>query len=52
MERNLETLHAWRKIWRGHKRNAICWAVYCVNDDKEVHFENSQVMRCLLILFQ
>jgi hypothetical protein len=52
MEMNLETLHAERKIWRDHNRNAICWAFHCVNDDREVHLENSQVMRCLLNLFQ
>jgi hypothetical protein len=39
MEKNLQTLHNQRKIWRGHNNNAICWAFYCVNDDKKVDLE-------------
>jgi hypothetical protein len=27
--------------------NAISWAFYCVNDDKEIDLGNLQVMRCL-----
>ncbi len=33
MEKNLEILHTQKKTWRGHDRNAICWAFCCVNDD-------------------
>jgi hypothetical protein len=47
MEKNFQTLHVQRKIWREHNRNAICWVFYCVNDDKEVNLGNSQIMRCL-----
>ncbi len=36
------------KNWKGHDRNAICWAFYCVNDDKKIDPRNLQVMRCLL----
>jgi hypothetical protein len=48
MERNLQTLYAQRKIWKGHNRNATCWAFCCVNNDKKIDLENLQVMRCLL----
>jgi len=46
MEKNLRTLHIQRKIWKGHTRNAICWAFYYANDDKESDPRNPQVMRC------
>ncbi len=46
MEKNLQTLHIQRKIWKGHIRNAICWDFYCANDDKEGDPRNPQVMRC------
>ncbi len=36
------------KNWRGHDGNPICWAIYCVNDDKKIDPRNLQVMRCLL----
>jgi len=26
--------------------NAICWAFYCINDDKEIDLGNFQIMRC------
>jgi hypothetical protein len=35
MKKNLQRLHVQRKIWRGHNRNSLCWAFYCVNDGKE-----------------
>jgi hypothetical protein len=35
------------KILRGQNMNAISWAFYCVNDDKEIDLGNLQVMRCL-----
>ena len=48
MERNFQTLHIKRKKWKRHNRNAICWAFYYVNDNKEVDPRNfDQVMRCL-----
>ncbi len=46
MEKNLQTLHTQRKIWKGHIRNAKCWAFYCANDAKEGDLGNLQVMRC------
>ncbi len=40
MERNIQTLHIQRKIWRGHNMKSICWDFYCVNDDKGVDLGN------------
>jgi hypothetical protein len=48
MEMNLQTLHVQRKIWKGHNKNATCWAFCCMNDDKKIDLGNLQVMRCLL----
>jgi hypothetical protein len=50
MERNIQTLHIQKKKWRGYNMNVICWASYCVNDDKEVDLANIQVMRCYINL--
>ncbi len=47
MEISFQTLHAWKKNWKGHKRNEICWAFYYVIDDKEVDRVYLQVMRCV-----
>jgi hypothetical protein len=48
MKKNLQKLHAQRKCWRGHNKNSLCWAFYCVNDGKEVEVASHQVMRCIL----
>jgi hypothetical protein len=47
MERNLQTLHVQRKIWKGYNRNAICWAFYFVNENKDVDPKNLPVKSCL-----
>ncbi len=44
MERNLQTLHAQRKIQKGPNRKTICQVFYCVKDDKEINFKNLQVI--------
>jgi len=36
-EKNLKKLHVQRTFWRGNSRNALCWAFYCVNDNKKVN---------------
>ncbi len=36
-ENNLKKLHAQRVFWRGSNVNALFWAFYCVNDNKEVN---------------
>jgi hypothetical protein len=48
MKKKLQKLHVQRKFWRGHNRNSLCWAFYCVNDGKEVEVAAHQVMRCIL----
>jgi hypothetical protein len=47
MKKNLQR-YVQRKIWRGHNKNSLCWAFYCVNDGKEVEAISYQVMRCIL----
>jgi hypothetical protein len=47
MEFFFQTLHVQRKIWRGHNKNAICWVLYCVNDDKEINPRNPRIVKCL-----
>ncbi len=43
-ENNLKKLHAQRTFWRGNNRNALCWAFYCVNDNKEINVTTPQTM--------
>jgi len=47
MEKEFQTSHTQRKKWRGHNKNAICWAFYYVNGYKEVDPTNFQVRRCV-----
>jgi hypothetical protein len=30
-------LHAQKSFWKENSRNALCWAFYCVNHNKEVN---------------
>ncbi len=48
MKKNLKKLHAQRLFWKSNSRNALCWAFYCVNDNKEVDLITPQIMRCIL----
>jgi hypothetical protein len=48
MKKNLQKLHDQRKFWRGHNRNSLCWAFYCVKDGKEVEVASHQIMKCIL----
>jgi hypothetical protein len=41
-------LHAQRLVWKPHGRNAICWAIYRVNDNKPINGKIPQIMQCLL----
>jgi hypothetical protein len=47
-ENKLMKLHAQNVFWRGNNKNALCWAFYCVNDNKEVNVIASQTMCCIL----
>jgi hypothetical protein len=46
-ENNLRKLYAQRTLWRGNNRNTLCWAFYCVNDNKEVNAIAPQTMQCI-----
>jgi hypothetical protein len=47
MKKNLKMLHAHKSSWRGNNRNALCWAFYCVNDNKEVNVTTPQTIHCI-----
>jgi len=48
MKKKFQKLYVQRKFCRGHNKNSICWAFYCVNDGNEVEATSHQVMRCIL----
>jgi hypothetical protein len=35
-------------FWKGNNKNALWWAFYCVNDNKEVNVTTPQTMHCIL----
>jgi len=41
-------LHLQRNKWKGHNRNATCWAFYYVNDNKKMDVKFLQTMRCII----
>jgi hypothetical protein len=45
----LKKLHAQRVFWRRNSKNALCWAFYCVNDNKEVNVTILQTMHCIFV---
>jgi hypothetical protein len=47
-ENNFKKLYVQRTFWRRNSRNALCWAFYCVNDNKEVNAIAPQTMWCIL----
>jgi hypothetical protein len=47
-EKNFEKLYAQRTFWRGNNRNTLCWAFYCLNDNKEVNATTLQTIWCIL----
>jgi hypothetical protein len=36
-----------RLFWKPNNINALCWALYYVNDNKEVDLITLQVMHCI-----
>jgi hypothetical protein len=46
-ENKFKKLHAQRAFWRGNNINALCWAFYCVNDNKEINVTTLQTMCCI-----
>ncbi len=47
MKENLKKLHAQRLFWKPNNRNVLCWAFYCVDDNKEVDLTTLQIMHCI-----
>ncbi len=47
MNIQIKKLRAQRTFWRENNKNALCWAFYCVNDNKEVNVITPQTMRCI-----
>ncbi len=41
---NIKNLHVQRKYWKPNGRTLLCWAFYCVNDNRNVDLENTQIM--------
>ncbi len=48
MKQNLKNLHLQRNKWKGHNRNATCWAFYYVNDNKKIDIKFPQTMKCII----
>jgi hypothetical protein len=46
----LEKLHAQRLFWKSNSINALCWAFYYVNDNKEVDLKAPQI-KCRIICY-
>ncbi len=47
-ENNFKKLHAQKGFWKRNNKNALCWAFYCVNDNKEVNIRIHQIMHCII----
>jgi hypothetical protein len=47
-ENNLKKLCGQKVFWKRNSKNALCWAFYCVNDNKEVNVTTPQIMHCIL----
>jgi len=45
---NLKKLLAQKVFWKRNSNNALCWAFYCVNDNKEVNIATPQIMHYIL----
>ncbi len=48
MKENFKKLLVQKNKWKGHNRNATCWASYCVIDNKKVDVKFPQTMRCII----
>jgi hypothetical protein len=49
MKEILKKVHAQRLFWKSHSKNALCWAFFYVNDNKEVDLIVFQIMHYLLL---
>jgi hypothetical protein len=41
------SLHTQRLLWKPNIKNALCWAFYCVNDNKKNDLTTPQTMHCI-----
>jgi len=48
MRKNERKLHAQRLFWKLSYVNALCWAFYCVIENKEFDLITPQVMCCII----
>ncbi len=46
--KKLKKLYAQGLFWKPNSKNVLCWAFYCVNDNKEVDLIVLQVMHCII----
>jgi hypothetical protein len=44
MKENLKMLHAQRLFWKPNSINVLCWAFYCVDDNKSVDLTTLEIM--------
>jgi hypothetical protein len=49
MKENERKLHEQILFWEPNNRNALFWAFYCINDNKEIDLIGSQIMRVLFV---
>jgi hypothetical protein len=47
-ENNFKNLHAQKVFWKRRSKNALCWAFYCVNDNKKINVSTPQIMHCII----
>jgi hypothetical protein len=48
MKKNLKKLCAQKLFWKLNSKNVLCWAFYCVNDNKKVDLIAFQTMCCII----
>jgi hypothetical protein len=47
MNENSRKLHAQILFWEPNNKNVLCWAFYCINDNKEIDLIGFQIMHCI-----
>jgi hypothetical protein len=48
MKDNSRKLHAQILFWEANNENALCWAFYCINDNKKIDLIGFQIIRFIL----
>jgi hypothetical protein len=49
MKENEKKLHAQILFWEPNNKNALCWAFYYINDNKEIYLIGFQIMCYILV---